>query len=192
MIVKESDLTGKTLSNYKVIGRLGRGGMATVYKAHELSLNRVVALKVLSTQLSEDKEYIKRFQREAQAAAQLNHPNIVQIYAISEEDGIHYFAMEYIKGKSLAEIRLEQGPMKPDQAVVIIKQVADALHDAHNAGLVHRDIKPSNIMIDQLGRAKVTDFGIAYVSSAQTKLTRKVLSSVLLNTYRRNNAKARP
>lgn len=173
MIVKENDLTGKNLSNYKITGRLGRGGMATVYKAHEKSLNRVVALKVLSGQLSEDTDYIKRFQREAQAAAQLNHPNIVQVYAIGEEEGHHYFAMEYIKGKSLAEIKKEIGDLTPNEGVALIKQVADALGEAHRIGLVHRDIKPSNIMIDATGRAKVTDFGIAYVSSAQTKLTRE-------------------
>lgn len=173
MIVKENDLTGKNLSNYKITGKLGRGGMATVYKAHEKSLNRVVALKVLSDQLSEDKDYIKRFQREAQAAAQLNHPNIVQVYAIGEEDGHHYFAMEYIKGKSLAEIKKDVGDLTPAEGVALIKQVADALSDAHRVGLVHRDIKPSNIMIDATGRAKVTDFGIAYVSTAQTKLTRE-------------------
>jgi serine/threonine protein kinase len=172
MIVKELDLTGKNLGNYKIVSKLGQGGMATVYKAHELSLNRMVALKVLSSQLSEDKAYIKRFQREAQAAAQLNHPNIVQIYAIGEEQGVHYFAMEYIKGKSLADIRQEEGVLKPDDAVPIIRQVADALAEAHKAGLVHRDIKPSNIMIDAAGRPKVTDFGIAYVSYANTKLTR--------------------
>jgi serine/threonine-protein kinase len=171
MIVKEVDLTGQTLSNYKVVEQLGRGGMATVYKAHELSLNRIVALKVLASRLSEDQDYIKRFQREAQAAAQLNHPNIVQIYSIGEEKGLHYFAMEYIKGESLADVKKRIGVFPPAQAVTIIKQVADALADAHKAGLVHRDIKPSNIMMDPDGRAKVTDFGIAYVSTAKTKLT---------------------
>lgn len=172
MIVKELDLTNKNLGNYKIVSKLGQGGMATVYKAHELSLNRMVALKVLSSQLSEDTAYIKRFQREAQAAAQLNHPNIVQIYAIGEEQGVHYFAMEYIKGRSLADIRQEKGVMKPEDAVPIIRQVAEALAEAHKVGLVHRDIKPSNIMMDAAGRAKVTDFGIAYVSYANTKLTR--------------------
>lgn len=172
MIIKELDLTGKNLGNYKVIGKIGQGGMATVYKAHELSLNRVVALKVLSPQLSEDKAYIKRFQREAQAAARLNHPNIIQVYAIGEEQGIHYFAMEYIKGKSLAHIRKEEGVLTPENAIPVIRQVAEALAEAHKAGLVHRDIKPGNIMIDAAGRAKVADFGIAFVSYANTKLTR--------------------
>jgi serine/threonine protein kinase len=173
MIVNEMDLTGKTLSNYKIIGRLGKGGMATVYKAHELSLNRVVALKVLSPQLSEDKDYIKRFQREAQAAAQLNHPHIVQVYAIGEEQGVHYFAMEYIKGDSLADLKQDTNIVSHEKAVPIIIQVAEALGEAHKIGLVHRDIKPSNIMLDNSSRAKVTDFGIAYISSAKTKLTRE-------------------
>jgi serine/threonine protein kinase len=173
MIVKEQDLTGKNLSNYKILGKLGKGGMATVYKAHELSLNRVVALKVLSPRLSEDTEFIKRFQREAQAAAKLNHPNIMQIYAIGEEKGIHYFAMEYIKGKTLAHLKKEEGTLTAARAIPIIKQVAKALGEAHKVGLVHRDIKPSNIMIDASGRAKVTDFGIAYVAEAKTKLTRE-------------------
>ncbi len=173
MIVKERDLTGKNLSNYKIMDKLGKGGMATVYKAHELSLNRMVALKVLSPRLSEDTEFIKRFQREAQAAAKLNHPNIVQIYAIGEEKGIHYFAMEYIKGKTLAHIKKEEGTLPAARAIPIIKEVAEALGEAHKVGLVHRDIKPSNIMMDASGRAKVTDFGIAFVAEAKTKLTRE-------------------
>lgn len=167
------DLTGNNVGNYKIIEKLGSGGMATVYKAHELSLNRMVAFKVLSSRLSEDAEYIKRFQREAQAAAKLNHPNIVQIYAIGEEKGIHYFAMEYIKGKSLADIAKEKNILPPAEAVAIMKPVAEALGEAHKAGLVHRDVKPSNIMIDASGRPKVTDFGIAYVSEAKTKLTQE-------------------
>lgn len=171
MIVKEVDLTGQNLSNYKVIEKLGSGGMATVYKAHELSLNRVVALKVLSSRLSQDEEYIKRFHREAQAAAKLNHPNIVQVYAIGEDQGIHYFAMEYIKGKSLADIKKEKNVIPATEAIAIIKPVAEALGEAHSAGLIHRDVKPSNIMMDPSGRPKVTDFGIAFVTEAKTKLT---------------------
>lgn len=171
MIVKEVDLTGQEFSNYKIIGKLGAGGMATVYKAHELSLNRMVALKVLSPRLSEDTDFIKRFHREAQAAAQLNHPNIVHIYAIGEEEGFHYFAMEYLKGKALSSIKKEEGMLPADRSLSIIKQVAAALGEAHKAGLVHRDIKPCNIMIDDAGNAKVTDFGIAYVADAKTKLT---------------------
>jgi len=171
MIVKEVDLTGKEFSNYKIIGKLGAGGMATVYKAHELSLNRMVALKVLSPRLSEDTDFIKRFHREAQSAAQLNHPNIVHIFAIGEEEGFHYFAMEYLKGKTLSVIKKEEGVLPSGRSISIIKQVAAALGEAHKAGLVHRDVKPCNIMIDDAGIAKVTDFGIAFVTDAKTKLT---------------------
>lgn len=171
MIVKEKDLTGKQLSNYKIIEKLGAGGMATVYKAHELSLNRMVALKVLSPRLSEDTDFIKRFHREAQAAAQLNHPSIVQIYSIGQEEDIHYFAMEYVKGRTLADITKEKGTLPPVEATAVTRQVAEALGEAHKAGLVHRDIKPGNIMLDDTGRAKVADFGIAYVTEAKTKLT---------------------
>ena len=169
----EIDLAGKTLGTYKVISQLGRGGMAVVYKAHESSLNRIVALKVLSSRLSQDSEYIKRFQREARAAAQLNHQNIVQIYAIGEEKGIHYFAMEYIKGISLSDLKKAEKIVAPEKAAPLIKQVAEALGEAHKVGLVHRDIKPSNIMIDAMGRPKVTDFGIAYISREQTRLTQE-------------------
>lgn len=170
-IVRSLNLTGEQFGNYKVIGELGRGGMAVVYKADELSLNRIVALKVLSPKISDDETMIKRFEREAQAAAKLSHPNIVHIYSIGEEDGINYFTMEYIKGKTLKEIREQRGAMAPDEAVGLIVQAADALSEAHEAGLVHRDIKPSNIMVDSAGRAKIADFGIAHMAQASAQLT---------------------
>lgn len=171
MISKDSDLIGKTIGNYKIISKLGSGGMAVVYKAHELSLNRIVALKVLSSHLSENNEFIKRFEREARAAAKLNHPNIIQIYAIGEEEGIHFFSMEYVKGKTLAQIIEEEKKLTYDKAIPIIIQTAEALSEAHKHGIVHRDMKPSNIMVNNNGTVKVTDFGIAYVSQ-ETKLTK--------------------
>lgn len=171
MASKDLDLIGKTIGNYKIISKLGSGGMAVVYKAHELSLNRIVALKVLSSHLSENNEFIKRFEREARAAAKLNHPNIIQIYAIGEEEGIHFFSMEYVKGKTLAEIIEEEKKLTYDKAIPIIIQTAEALSEAHKHGIVHRDMKPSNIMINNNGTVKVTDFGIAYVSQ-ETKLTK--------------------
>jgi serine/threonine-protein kinase len=171
MTNKDSDLIGKTIGNYKIISKLGSGGMAVVYKAHELSLNRIVALKVLSSHLSENNEFIKRFEREARAAAKLNHPNIIQIYAIGEEEGIHFFSMEYVKGKTLAEIIEEEKKLTYDKAIPIIIQTAEALSEAHKHGIVHRDMKPSNIMVNNNGTVKVTDFGIAYVSQ-ETKLTK--------------------
>lgn len=171
MTSKDLDLIGKTIGNYKIISKLGSGGMAIVYKAHELSLNRIVALKVLSSHLSENNEFIKRFEREARAAAKLNHPNIIQIYAIGEEEGIHFFSMEYVKGKTLAEIIEKEKRLIYDKAIPIIIQTAEALSEAHKHGIVHRDMKPSNIMVNDNGTVKVTDFGIAYVSQ-ETKLTK--------------------
>ncbi|MBN1672483.1 MAG: serine/threonine protein kinase [Kiritimatiellae bacterium] len=165
------NLVGKQFGNYKILGELGRGGMAIVYKADEMSLNRVVALKIMSPKISEDEMMIKRFEREAQAAAQINHPNIVHIYAIGEEQGTHYFTMEYVKGKTLKQIVSERGALDAAEAIRIVRQVADALGEAHKAGLVHRDIKPSNIMLDAAGRVKVADFGLARVAHAHTQLT---------------------
>ncbi|MGD8816401.1 MAG: serine/threonine-protein kinase [Acidobacteriota bacterium] len=172
------DFTGRTLGGYRILRKLGQGGMAVVYKAHEESLNRVVALKVIAQHLAEDEQFIARFQREAQAAAQLNHPNIVQIYAIGEDQGVHYFSMEFVKGRSLAEIIEEEGFMPAGRALPIIAQAAEALAAAHEAGIVHRDIKPANIMVDGNGRVKVADFGIAQMATA----TRMTQSGILVGT----------
>lgn len=167
----DQNLIGRDFGHYRVTGELGKGGMATVYKADEQSLNRIVALKVMSPKISEDPTMIKRFQREAQAAAQLNHPNIVHIYTIGEEKGVHYFTMEYIKGKTLGQLRRERGALTAAELIPIMTQTAEALGEAHKHNMVHRDIKPSNIMVDSANRVKVTDFGIAHVASATTQLT---------------------
>ncbi len=174
----QTDFTGRTLGGYRILRKLGQGGMAVVYKAHEESLNRVVALKVIAQHLSDNEQFITRFQREAQAAAQLSHPNIVQIYAIGEDDGVHYFSMEYVKGRSLAEVIEEEGFLTAARALPIITQAAEALAVAHDAGIVHRDIKPANIMLDPDGRAKVADFGIAQIST-ETRMTQ---SGMLVGT----------
>jgi tRNA A-37 threonylcarbamoyl transferase component Bud32 len=171
LVAKELNLVGQQFGNYKILSELGRGGMAIVYKADELSLNRVVALKVMSPKISEDEEMIKRFQREAQAAAKLSHPNIVHVYSMGEIQGVHYFTMEYVKGRTLRQIR-KQGPLPLPRAIGVMIEVAQALDEAHKAGLVHRDIKPSNIMIDAAnGRVKVTDFGLARMVEPTTQLT---------------------
>lgn len=162
---------GSTLGGFKIEREIGRGGMGVVYKAHELSLNRKVALKILSQRLSADEEFINRFKREAQIIAALNHPNIVNILSYGEERGHYYFAMEYIKGKDLGQILKEKKIIPIQEALSITAKVSSALSEAGARGVVHRDIKPSNIMIDAMGRVKVTDFGVAHFEASVDKLT---------------------
>lgn len=172
MVDEDSIGVGSILGGFKIERELGRGGMGVVYKGHELSLNRKVALKVLSQALCRDEEFIKRFKREAQVIAALNHPNIVNILSYGEEQGSYYFAMEYIAGKDLGQILKENRSIPLDEALSIAAQVASALDEAGPRGVVHRDLKPSNIMIDDVGRAKVTDFGVAHFEGSDAKLTR--------------------
>jgi eukaryotic-like serine/threonine-protein kinase len=162
---------------YQIVGELGRGGMAVVYKAWQPALERHVALKVLPAYFQHDPDFLARFHREARAAARLSHPNIVHVYDSGQAGGMHYIAMEYVPGGSLRE-RLAAGPLSLDQAGRILAQVADALDHAHAHGLVHRDIKPANILFSSDGRPKVTDFGIAQAAGS-THLTR---SGMILGT----------
>ncbi len=159
------------IGHYSIVSELGRGGMGVVYKAHEESLNRFVALKVLGKHLSEDDSFVERFKREAQSAAALNHPNIVQIYSIDEFDGQHCFAMEYVQGISIQQMIKSQGPLDPVAASRLILQAASGLGAAHGHGIVHRDIKPANLMVDERGLVKITDFGLAFLTAGTTRLT---------------------
>ncbi len=159
------------IGHYRIVAELGRGGMGVVYKAHEESLNRFVAIKVLGEHLMEDPTQIERFIREAQSAASLSHPNIVQIYAVSEEDGRHYFVMEYVSGKSLQQILRSRGPLEPEQVARIALQTASGLQAAHEQGIIHRDIKPANLLIDDRGLVKIADFGLALMGAAASRLT---------------------
>jgi serine/threonine protein kinase len=153
--------SGKTIvGKYKIIEEIGRGGMGVVYKAKDTRLDRTVALKFLSSELTQDEEAKKRFVQEAKAAAALNHPNISTIYEIDEHQGQTFIAMEYIQGHSLKQ-RLEKGPFENDEAKDITMQVAEGLKEAHDKCIVHRDIKPANIMLTERGQAKITDFGLA-------------------------------
>ena len=161
----------KRIGHYTIVSELGRGGMGVVYKAHEESLNRFVALKVLGQHLSEDESYVERFKREAQSAAALNHPNIVQIYSIDDFDGRHCFAMEYVQGTSIQQMIKNQGPMEPAVAARLILQAASGLGAAHNRGIIHRDIKPANLMVDERGIVKIADFGLALLAAGATRLT---------------------
>ncbi|WP_379153202.1 Stk1 family PASTA domain-containing Ser/Thr kinase [Paenibacillus sp. sgz5001063] len=164
---------------YQVIERIGGGGMALVYRAHDILLNRNVAIKVLRNQFVHDEEFIRRFRREAQSAASLSHPNVVSIYDVGQEDEIHYIVMEYIEGKNLNEIIKERAPLQVDESIRIASQICDALDHAHQNQIIHRDIKPHNILIGRNGRVKVTDFGIARaVTSTTITQTGSVVGSV--------------
>jgi len=150
---------------YEIEKELGRGGMAIVYKAVQENLGREVALKVLPQGMTHDRKMLERFHREAQSAAQLNHPHIVTIFDEGELNGVHYMAMEYLEGRDLHEIVQEKGPVSPKQAVSLIAPMAEALGYAHNEGTVHRDVKSSNVMVTDVGRPVLMDFGIAYAGS---------------------------
>ena len=146
---------------YAVIERVGSGGMAEVYRARDDLLGREVAIKVLHDRYSRDRAFVERFRREAQSAANLNHPNVVALYDYGADDDTYYIVMEFIEGRSLADVIDSEGPLLPERAAEIASDVAKALERAHTNGLVHRDVKPSNIMMTSSGQTKVTDFGIA-------------------------------
>ena len=171
-------MIGKETGNYRILKELGKGGMGVVYKANQTSLGRMVAMKVLPQHLTTNPSFIKRFKNEARAIAKLNHPNIVQIFDIGQDDETHYYTMEFIEGPPLDEIIYRDGTLPLDRAINIILQVASALQYAHGQGIVHRDIKPSNIMIDKTGRIKVTDFGLAL----QQKTTRLTIDGGIVGT----------
>ncbi len=151
---------------YEILEELGKGGMGVVYKARQISLNRPVAIKVLSSMLSFDESFVRRFKREAQTIARLNHKNIVQIYDIEEKSETHFFIMEYVEGPTLEEILRDRGRLSVHDATRIISRAASAIEHAHKNNIIHRDIKPSNIMLDRHGHVKVTDFGLAKDTSA--------------------------
>jgi serine/threonine-protein kinase len=159
-------LRAATLGDYEIAGELGRGGMATVYLAHDIALDRKVAIKVMSPILSLG-DGVERFRREAKTAASLSHPNIIPIYAVRHSERLLYFVMKYVDGRSLDSIIRELGPLPIPMVQAILGQAASAFGYAHRRGVIHRDIKPGNILIDDEGWAIVTDFGIAKVSEAE-------------------------
>ena len=152
---------------YKILKRLGSGGMATVYLAEDQELGRRIAIKILNAKHASDKQFVERFRREASSAAGLSHPNIVQIYDRGNAEGTYYIAMEVIEGRSLKELILERGPSPIPVAVNYARQILAALRFAHRNGVVHRDIKPHNVLVDDEGRVKVTDFGIARAGASE-------------------------
>jgi serine/threonine protein kinase len=153
---------------YQLEGLLGQGGMAQVYRGTDTVLGRTVAIKVLGPQYTRDEAFVTRFRREAQAAARLNHPGVVSVYDTGSDQGVHYIVMEYVAGRTLAEILHQEGRLLPERAAEVAAQVAGALSFAHAAHLVHRDVKPANIMLTPGGEVKVMDFGIARALSTDS------------------------
>ncbi|GAC1638525.1 MAG: hypothetical protein NVS4B8_04440 [Herpetosiphon sp.] len=165
-------LINRRLGKYLIQQEIGRGGMARVYRASDTVLQRTVALKILAPQYGDDPELAQRFDREAITAANLRHPAIITIYDVGEAEGLRYIAMEYVAGRTLADVEAEHGALSLPLTIAILQPVADALQYAHNVGAIHRDVKPQNIMIDADGRVLLTDFGIAILpSKSEAKLT---------------------
>jgi serine/threonine-protein kinase len=162
---------------YRIINRLGSGGMADVYCAEDLQLGRKVALKLLHRRFAEDAEFVERFRREASSAAGLQHPNVVSVYDRGEWDGTSYIAMEFVDGETLKRVIVDQAPLAPDRAIDTALQILRAARFAHRRGIIHRDLKPQNVIIDPEGRAKVTDFGIARAGASDMTQTGSIMGT---------------
>ena len=160
-----------------MLNRIGSGGMADVYCAEDLQLGRQVALKLLYRRFAEDAEFVERFRREASSAAGLQHPNVVAVYDRGEFDDTYYIAMEFLEGRSLKQVVRQDGALDPDRAIDLVIQILKAARFAHRRGIVHRDIKPHNVIVDDEGRAKVTDFGIARAGASDMTETGSIMGT---------------
>ena len=168
---RRDPLLDRVLGDFEIQELVGRGGMGSVYKGRQKSLDRLVAIKTLSRSLAGNKAFVARFYREARNAATLSHPNLVGVYAVGEADGTHYIAMEFIEGEGLNAVLSRDGPLAPEEALGALKQVCSGLAAAHEMGIIHRDIKPSNLMRDPSGRVHVTDFGLAKRTEGDVSVT---------------------
>ena len=172
-----SDMIGETVSHYRILGKLGGGGMGVVYEAEDVRLGRRVALKFIPDNLVGDPKSLERFEREARAASQLNHPNICTIHGIEDNNGHPFIVMEKLEGQSVKQM-IHGKPMDVDEILDIGVQVADALVASHAKGIIHRDIKPANIFVTERGDAKVLDFGLAKLEAKDAQLSETLSASL--------------
>ena len=174
-MIKEGVFLGK---RYEILGRIGSGGMADVYKGKDHKLNRFVAIKVLKSDYRSDETFIKKFLSEAQAAAGLMHPNVVNVYDVGQDRGLYYMVMELVEGITLKDYIEKKGKLSAKETISIAIQMVTGIQAAHNCHIIHRDIKPQNIIISKEGKVKVTDFGIARATTSTQTISTSVMGSV--------------
>ena len=186
-MIKEGVCLGK---RYEILGRIGSGGMADVYKGKDRKLNRYVAIKVLKSDYRSDQVFIKKFLSEAQAAAGLMHPNVVNVYDVGQDRGLYYMVMELVEGITLKDYIKKKGRLSAKETISISIQMVTGLQAAHNHHIIHRDIKPQNIIISKDGKVKVTDFGIARATTSTQTISTSVMDRFITHLRSRRGAES--